>query len=133
MLISTTLRYTGESLNADNVTSSLGVEPTSSANAGDVVKTTSGGERVLKSGFWEWAIKVDCDDINKVNEQIAEFADVFKDVFGKLSCQNNCTHSWIDIHVIDDLEVFSVSLPLNIQSLKVLNQSGLLVDITFRN
>jgi len=133
MFTSITLRYIGEKLSIDSISTSLGVLPTASGSSGDSVKSTSGKERVLKAGFWEWSIKAESDQINQINDQIESFGSVFNKVLDKLGSQLGCSHSWIDIHIIEDAENFPVSLPINSKSMSILSKAGLLIDLTISN
>jgi hypothetical protein len=133
MFTSITLRYIGEAIEPASITSSLGVAPTKHGCSGDLVSSTSGKGRVLKTGFWEWSIKGDSDHSTQLNDQVAKFTDVFGLVYPKLSSQLNCSHSWIDIHIIEENENFPLSFSISNDAMKALSSTGLPIDITVTN
>ncbi|MFT7562351.1 MAG: hypothetical protein ACI93R_004289 [Flavobacteriales bacterium] len=138
MLISLTLRYLGESLDPEVITSTLGVSPTECRVKGEKVVSPRGKVRIIKKGYWEWSVKNDCSDLpEKIDESViqldklvADFDAIFHDVIGLLNTPLNCEHSWIDIHIVSDETGASVSFPLSNKSMSILGKTGLLVDFT---
>lgn len=141
MLISFTLRYLGESLDPDLITSSLGVLPTECRKKGEKIVSPRAKVRFIKKGYWEWSIKDDCENLtrltpescvlNSLDRLISDFEITFGKVYRLLNSQLNCEHSWIDIHIVSDEELGApVSFVMSSKSMSILSKTGLLVDFT---
>lgn len=132
MLISVTLRITGNQLDPHEITAILGVEPHVSRRRGDARLLPSGKELVAKFGVWEWRSK-DSSESLSVADHIARIRAALGDRCRLLRNLPNAENAWIDIHVVDgdtESEASSVQLLLDPAVLSTIHDMGLPVEIT---
>jgi hypothetical protein len=132
MLISITLRFTGDLLDPEEITSILDVIPHVSRRKGDVRIYSSQKEVVSKFGLWEWRSK-DSSETLAITAHIDRLKSVFEHAYDLFPNLPNVKNSWVDICIVGS-EVegadSSVSFLLDKESMVKLSEIGLPVEFT---
>jgi hypothetical protein len=132
MLISVTLRITGDLLDPEEITAILSVAPRISRCKGDVRISSSKREIVSKFGLWTWKSE---DPLNAltINDHINRLKDTFEHAYALFPNLPNVENAWVDICIVDgegEGGDSSVSFLLDKESTAVLSDIGLPIEFT---
>lgn len=132
MLISVTLRVTGDLLNPEEITAILNVIPHVSRCKGDVRVLSTKKEIVSKFGLWTWKSE-DPSNTLTINDHINRLKSTFEHAYNLFPNLPNVENTWVDICIVDSKGEggdSSVSFLLDKESTVVLSDIGLPIEFT---
>jgi hypothetical protein len=132
MLISVTLRISGDLLDPEEITAILNVIPRISRRKGDVRISSSKKEIVSKFGLWTWKSE-DLSNILTINDHINRLKSTFEHAYALLPNLPNVENAWVDICIVDsegEAGDSSVEFLLDTGSTATLSDIGLPIEFT---
>lgn len=132
MLISVTLRITGDLLEPEEITAILNVTPHVSRRKGDVRVYSSQKKIISKFGLWEWRSK-DSSEALTINDHVNRLKSTFEHAYKLFPGLPNAENAWIDIHIVagdEDENVSNVVFLMDRETISTLASTGLPVEFT---
>jgi hypothetical protein len=132
MLITLRLRFHGDLLDPEAVSSLLKVTPNLSVKKGSVKSISNGKEILEQTSRWEWYSE-DPSKTLSVDDHISKLGALFVNVLGELHRIPNCEYSWIDlsiIHMSDSVDS-KVSVLLNSRSISIIGEIGIPLELSY--